>query len=336
MMAASGLLQAQNLVLDTLIVPLNLSRLSLDESPKRIWSILEKRNVENPALLNIDEINRFIFVPVDRKILADRPVVDGMMQALNDTLDSGKKCRLDLNHLEFSAKKVLFVNRYALNASVTIYRDDQPAGELVYEYRLSRLLGLKIKPRYQRLMQGFLSQLYFDLNGPGPESIQSLPNFRNYSERPIWMQLLAGAEMTILPGGHFLFDGTLNFTYPEAGKFWMNPVSVMRYRRMASFESVEWGISSAWLNFRFHPKGLFRMKTQLMFGINRWNDMKTFKHELYDALLLDFSLGQSIHFHPKNARGITFGLGLLENVYYVYSMGMRFDAGLTFQAGVQF
>jgi len=64
--------------------------------------------------------------------------------------------------------------------------------------------------------------------------------------------------------------------------------------------------------------------------------MKTYKHKLYDVFLLDLSLGQSLHYVGKNRRSITLGLGLIENVYYIHSTGIRIDAGLMIQAGVQF
>lgn len=330
---------AQKLVLDTLIVNFNPDSISSHHSLVRIDTVFDDRGVDDPALLDYGEKKQFIFVPVDQQILADRPVTEVIHNGLNvDDENSGESINLGLMHLDFSFQKhYFFRNVFQLHASVFIYEKGDTIGELIYGCEISRWFrGLKTKLRYQFLVEELVRRIGSDLNGTNSGAIQNLTNCRIISEQNPWMQLQAGSEMAILTGGDFLIDGYITFVFPEIIKSWIQSVGTMRYRHMDRFESIEWGIASDWMTRRYRPDWVFRFKSQLMFGLNRWNDMKSFKHKLYDAFLLDISFGQSLHYHPKNSRSISLGLGLIENVYYIYSTGIRIDAGLILQAGVQF
>lgn len=335
---------AQKLVLDTLIVTFNTDSISNRLSFVRIDTVFDERGVDDPALLDMSEKNQYIFVPVDLKILADRPVADVIQDGLKGEADknllnekSGESIRLGLRHLDFSSQThYIFRPVSHLHASVFVFQKDKSIGELLYECTIPhKLIGRKTRDRYRSLVEQLVDRIGSDLSEMNSDAIQNLANYRKISEENPWMQFKAGSDMAILTGGNFLIDAYLTFVFPEINKSRLQSVGSMRYRHMERFDSIEWGVISEWVIRRFHPAWVMRFKSQLMFGLNRWNDMKTFKHELYDAFLLDFSLGQSVHYHPKNSRSITLGLGLIENVYYIYSTGIRFDAGLMIQIGMQ-
>jgi hypothetical protein len=89
------------------------------------------------------------------------------------------------------------------------------------------------------------------------------------------------------------------------------------------------------MRYRLNPLWLAGYRCNLLFGLNRWKNMKQTDHELYDALIGDFSMMQSIHYHPKNAKTVTFGFGLYQGIYYVYSRDISFEAGFTVHLGMQ-
>jgi hypothetical protein len=320
---------AQRLVLDTLIVTFNPDSISNHISIGLIDTVLDERGVEDPALLDISEKNQYIFVPVDQHILADRPVAEVIHNGLKgEHGDSAESMHLRLRHLDFSSQR-------KLHASVFVYQTGDSIGELLYECSIPKKNGQKTKERYHSLVEQLVFRIGSDLSETNSDAIQSLTNYRKISKENPWMQLQTGSGMSVLAGGDFLIDAYLTFVFPEIKKFRRQSVGAMRYRRMDRFESIEWGLASDWMTYRYHPDWVVRFKSQLMFGLNRWNDMETFKHKLYDGFLLDFSFGQSIHYHPKNSRSVILGLGLIENAYYIYSTGFQFDAGLTIQVGVQ-
>ena len=96
---------------------------------------------------------------------------------------------------------------------------------------------------------------------------------------------------------------------------------------------MEFALSSDNLFYRLDPILLFRGKSQLLFGINRWNDLNREKRELYDALILDLSLSQLIQYNPVNNTSLIFGLGFMENIYYIYSENVNFQCNILIQLG---
>ena len=72
-----------------------------------------------------------------------------------------------------------------------------------------------------------------------------------------------------------------------------------------------------------------------MVGINRWKDMNTTEHELYDSLIGDFSISQRFSYHPKDGRALVFGLGISLDLVYVYSQGIQLQPGLMFNLGAK-
>jgi hypothetical protein len=164
---------------------------------------------------------------------------------------------------------------------------------------------------------------------------QPLPyNYRPFRPNAPWLQLNTDANFIWLPDG-FLVDGFLGFTYPEVQRSFLKSVTTLRYRQAEQFETIEFSLISKFLNYRLHPKYLFQFKSQLFLGINRWKDMETTRHKLYDALLGELSFSQNILFQPRHARTLYFGLGLHQNVYYIYTKGFKLQPGLIINIGMQ-
>ena len=78
---------------------------------------------------------------------------------------------------------------------------------------------------------------------------------------------------------------------------------------------------------------MFRLKSQIMLGINRWDDIDANGHDMWDIILVDVSFSQTIQFNPRSRGSILLGVGLMESANYVYSKGLRFQPGVVLQAG---
>ena len=157
-------------------------------------------------------------------------------------------------------------------------------------------------------------------------------NFRSYSPNAPWIQLNAGGDFILTSDG-FLIDGSLHFAYPEARRLFFNSAGIIRFRHQKKFESIEYGLLNNSLNYRLNTRYIFQFRSHFLFGLNRWKDMNTVKHKLYDALIGDFSICQRLHYHPRYARTPIFGLGLCQSVYYIYSRGFKFQFGLLVHLG---
>ncbi|MBN1894300.1 hypothetical protein JW906_07380, partial [bacterium] len=110
---------------------------------------------------------------------------------------------------------------------------------------------------------------------------------------------------------------------------------LLRYRRQRLFESIEWGLMNHSLSYRLNLSWMVQLRSNFLLGINRWKDMKTAEHEWVDACICDLSFAECVQFQPRDARSVIFGIGIQQGVYYVYSHGFTFEAGLFVRAGVQ-
>ena len=148
------------------------------------------------------------------------------------------------------------------------------------------------------------------------------------------MQLSAGTEIIILQNG-FLSDGILSCSYPETKRMFFEATGTMRFRKENKFESIEYGLINSSLFYRLNPNFLLRFRSNLFLVINRWKDMKTTEHKVYDALIGDLSFSQSILYFPIHKKTFTIGFGCFENLYYIYSKYFNFLPDVIFSAGLK-
>ena len=104
---------------------------------------------------------------------------------------------------------------------------------------------------------------------------------------------------------------------------------------MRDYESIEFGLSIDRLYHRIKQQMVFRGKSQLMLGVNRWKDIETKAHKLYDIGIIDFALSQSLIYNPLDRGSILFGIGLQQNVSYIYSKKIQVQLGLVIHIGLK-
>jgi hypothetical protein len=144
--------------------------------------------------------------------------------------------------------------------------------------------------------------------------------------------MVAGLDFSVGTQG-LMMDGDIFFGHREAQKRFFRSGYSVRYRYSETFESIEFGLSNDYWFYRCRPSLVFRAKSQLMYGFNRWNDVKTADHKIWDAFIINYSLSQSLIYDPLDKRSIVLGLGLVEDLYYVYSKSAQFQLGLLVNLG---
>ncbi len=336
----------QKLVQDSLVLDLKSNFSDSILLPIKFDSIFDARQVANPRLVGIDEVNQYTFVPVDLLILTPKPLAEVIQAALpGATPAASQHLALGLNHFEVSTTKPLpFQNRHQIHASMTLFQSNPsdtltPIGELIFDSGITKFFKKpKLKTGYETAFQVYLQDLTRTLQACAnhfENSQNPLPyNYRPFRSNPPWLQLNTGTQVIWLPQG-FLVDGHLFFTYPEVTRTFQKSITTLRYRKDEVFETIEFSLFSKFLNYRLNSKFLFQFRSQLFLGINRWKDLQTAKHKLYDAVLGDLSFSQNFLFHPVHARTLYFGIGLHQNVYYIYAKNFKFQPGFIFQIGMQ-
>lgn len=137
-------------------------------------------------------------------------------------------------------------------------------------------------------------------------------------------------------GAHgWITDGEIIFSRREAKNLVIRDGYNIRYRHGDHFEAIEFGLSNDYLFYRIKSNLILKAKSQIMFGFNRWDDMATTRHKFWDAVIVDYSLSQSVLYNPLDQRAIIVGLGLMENVYYVHSQKVKIQPALMLHLGLK-
>ena len=336
---------SQNLIQDSLQLNFENDLSNTIQFPIKIDTVLDFRDVPYSRLIGIDEVKKYVFVPVDLHLVTSGPFADVVRDALPAAATGAKNhLSLGIYHFDISKRGGFLSERYKINAVVRLYGRSNadsltPFGELIFESSLAKFFTkAELKSGYESAFRVWNQKLAHDLVAVvrGMENAGTpLPyNFRPYSPNAPWMQLNVGGNFVFTNDG-FLIDGSLHFAYPEARRLFFNSSGIIRFRHQKKFESIEYGLLNNALNYRLDNKYLFQLRAHFLLGLNRWKDMKTVKHKLYDALIGDSSISQSVHFHPRFARTPIFGVGLYQSVYYIDSMGFKFQLGVLLNIGMQ-
>ena len=337
---------SQKLIADSLILDFKSALPETLLLAAKIDTVLDQRDISDPRLIQIEETTHYGFVPVDLFIRAKQPLNVVIQKALSNHITTqNNPLSLGIKHFEFSKQShFFFFKKYKLHALITLYQLTQtdsllPIGKLVYASETTDfLLNTKLNKGYENTFSVWCQELVENINEviANPESSQNLLPYNFCSGQPDfpWRQLNATAELVILQNG-FLVDGYLTFTFPEAKRFFNQSMNTLRYRQQNKFSSIEYGLLDNYWNYRLNSNFRLRFRSHLFLGINRWKDMKTTRHKVYDALIGDLSFGQSLQFHPIHKKTLFAGIGVFQNLYYIYSKNFQFQAGLTFNAGLQ-
>ncbi|MDZ7260759.1 MAG: hypothetical protein ONB05_01385 [candidate division KSB1 bacterium] len=335
--------RSQKLVQDSLRLNFEGERSQTIQFPIKIDTVFDFRNVPYSRLIGIDEVTRYVLVPVDLHLVTARPFADVVRDALPEaTPDAKNHFSLGIHHFELSNRKEFLSKRYQIHALVRLYPPARapsltPLGELIFASSLTQFFKTgKLKTGYESVFRIWSQELTHDLvtvvQGMENEGASLPYNFRPYSPNAPWMQLNAGGDFILTRDG-FLIDGRLHFTFPEARRLSFNSADIIRFRHQKKFDSIEYGLVNHALNYRLNPRYLFQFRSHLLLGLNRWKDMNRVKHKLYDALIGDFSISQSLQYHPQYARTLILGVGLYQSVYYLYSSDFKFQFGLLVYLG---
>ena len=337
---------AQELDQDTMVVAFP-HTIFIDTGRVVIDTVIDQRQ-EQPDVVGLYEVDKFLVIPVDLVIRTESSLAEEITQTIGIRSDdeTDLRIRLFIDDFVLDKKSAGWVYpHYRLSASVGINRvtdTDSTAymGHLFYETSLRKpLFRDKLKKGYESVIRKWcnefandLSQLSQAMNACRPVELFNFRNNRPDSRR---LHLYTAADV-VYATRHLLVDGAFYVSHREARRrFFRSGGYHLRYRNADDFEAIEFGLSIDHLFYRLNRNLMLRGKSQFMFGLNRWKDTDTVEHTLYDVALLDYSLSQSLVFDSLDKRGILFGIGILENVYYIYSKSVRFELGLMFHAGLK-
>jgi hypothetical protein len=336
---------AQKLVRDSILVSFENPHLNqVLEIP--IDSIPDLRNT-SPHTIGKYEVTKFLFIPVDLDIYTEKPLRREILQTLNSPANQSSlpKFRLVINEFNLSRNSGSWLfPRYLLNAAFQVYWHQSDSthfiGEILYEIpRRPAILGGNLKTSFGKVInkwqQNFITDLNTIANSLAAGETPRLENLRTdiYTGKSI--NLYSGISYIRYPNSHVI-DGEMFFSHREARRWFIRTGGYqVRFRNADDFESLSFGLSRDYLFYRLNRNFVFKGKSQLMLGINRWKDIQTTNHEIYDALIFEYVLGQDIVYNVLDKSSILFGIGLQENVFYIYSKDWQFKIGFSIHLGIK-
>ena len=336
---------AQRFIQDTLVVSFAEPD-STNPIPVTIDSVIDSRE-EHRRLIGRYEKNKYFFVPIDLLICTGKPLNEEVTESLG--VESLKESKVHFNLVidEFNVTKKTnskLYPHYLLNAAIHLYTISdhgvpEYTGQLLYESTSrKRMFRDKQKNGFESVISKWQSKLNQDLahisNDVSLEHLSKLDNYRSETYTGKRTNLFGGIDFVMFNDG-WITDYEIYFSHREARKKYIRSGYGIRYRKGDIFSSIEYGLTDDNLLYRLRDNWIFRAKSQVFFGLNKWKDINTTDHKFYDALIFDASMSQSLLYNPLDRRSFTFGVGIVENLYYIYSRGYSFQLGLSLHVGIK-
>ncbi|HEY4786168.1 MAG TPA: hypothetical protein VIH57_08960 [Bacteroidales bacterium] len=330
----------QKFVSDSLVV--NFGTAGLQKINATIDTVIDQRNLK-PNCIAITERKRYFNVPIDYRILTSKPLYAGFTEMFSNKPDSLTygKYMLEIKEFVINSEPDFFKNKYTCNSIISVYsvKDHKKTykGALVYETQHAVKKSKKQPQKeYETFIDfwkiGFIADMNAIVRLSTVDSTFSLPNLIKQSDFRKNMILSSDIALGL---DSWLIDGEIMFSRPEPGPQFFRRGNTLRYRHEKRYESLEFSIANKQYNYRLNPKFLFLFKSNLFWGLNCWNNNEFSKHGLQDIFLLDFSASQHILYNPFYKRSIIFGLGIMEDVTYIYSEETKFKPYLVLQIGIK-
>jgi hypothetical protein len=334
-------LAGQKMVYDSLVIDFGKNNLSINAF---VDTVRDLRNLPHNCV-SINEKTKYVFIPVDNLFVIKKSLANEIRLMFLQKPDSiaGKKYRLEINEFVIDSRKSLFRATYTCNAAISVYSLDSTmkphfTGTLLYENNIS-LSPKKKHPAlgYEKIITDWKMHFFGDFqvinSCYGKDQICSLSNFRqelNATKK----NMLTNIE-TCLGTDSWLADGEIIFSRPEAQKSFFREAYSLRYRNEKKYEAFETSIINKQNCLRVSDAFLFILKSKFFLGFNRWKGDEYKNHGLEDVLNLDLSISQNMVWNRFYKNGVTIGLGVMENLTYIYSESYKFKLYAVVQLGIK-
>ncbi len=333
---------SQHLVQDTLLISFKKIMTPLKVPVERI----SDNRGEDKNLIGRAEKEIFLFIPVDIAICSDKPLPLKIYESLpiSKTDSNSLNLRIEYFWLSKNSGSILYPH-YKLNAYFSIFRgkdtdDSSFVGQLVYETKIRKpLFREDLKCGYESVIEKWENEFVRDLMLLTTQRATlkgvEIKNFRDHLYRGRYINMLTVCDI-ISGNGWWISDFNIFFLNREASN-WLIPTRgyELRYRNTKDYDSIEFGISVERIFYRIDPSLMLRFKSNFMFGINRWKNIEKRKHSLYDIFIGDISMSQSIIYNRLDKISPIVGIGLFENMTYIYSKKFMFSIGLLINFGIK-
>lgn len=317
------------------------------QHPENIISTLtitkatDLRDVE-PQVISVFEQKKALFFPVDQIVKTKLPLAADFEQKFSSDSAVSSAYSIAIHHFNIKPVKTLSKRNFILHSTIELSKSEEDdtsfLGTFYYEQSYIQKAKLPVSEGYEKLLDEWMRKFTSDVLtiGSGVDETLGKPlyNFRR-GKYAVSKNFYTGAEF--FAGLNFWgFDGEIWFSEPEGNPVFNRTIRLMRYVNHTNFQSIAFGNNVRLWNYRLSDKWLFTHKIAFLMGINNWKDMETVSHRLEEILLLDLSFTQRICYNPFDQKGLTFGVGLMEDVHYIIYHQPKLKVGLSLSCAYKF
>jgi len=308
----------------------------------QIYNFNDKR--KHPGhILDIAEKKRYLVIPVDQIYYLNRPlkeILDSLMCIDNITSDR-KPLSFDIYEFSPGVRKGGLIQSYFLNAHIRVNEVSNDSivkylGDFVYETSIPyKEYKSNKKASYEALIHDWQKELIDDIDlflvTPKQTYDFLLPNYKEPGYK--YHNILIGNASFVGGLDWWGLEGEMFFSAPEANEFFVRNTGTARYVNAKTFESLLFGKKNQNYFWRKGKYSLFEIQSKFMFGFNRWKDIETVDHELWELFQFCFSFSEMYQFNQLDKKGITISVGAVEDIYYIfnkldYRLGIKLSLGL--------
>jgi hypothetical protein len=310
--------------------------------PLNVDSVLDMRDNLHGSQIKITEVVHFVFIPVDFFYLTKSELSNEIHNLFSSKDSSAKTYKLVIRRFEIGTSEG-FKKVPVLLCQIEIYSGThtgikQYIGSLTYEKDGTKPPKNMDKVFYELLIESWKKEFKNDIERMSSSEIRTRDiTFDNFVPAPDKAKEFIFTQTSFLIGLNSVqLDADLGFYNPESTIQFNRHTWFFRYRNEKRFESVAFGSRSYHWYKRLNDKWVIDLDQKLCVGVNRWKDVKTYDHKLYDIAGLNAGIKAGIYYMPFGKRSFIVGITTSQDLLYIYCMDAFFRSGIGFSVGMNF
>ena len=321
----AGIVETQELIADTLHIPLEFSG---ESSPVRSGVQVVDLRRYGPRVLDIHQTSRYLIIPVDQFLIVPDSLKN-IFQRFLQMPASVNRGSLQINHLDlWHDSDPLFAPGWMLNAETRLI---DSSGNLVslWQWELKRNAGRKedLPRTVTALMQRLLVEQQTALSAGKYYNPAIIRPYRRTLN--LWFD-------TILYSEGYAVDARLSLYYPaDQQESYLRGIRGVYYRNSPERQSIALGGNDLQWFHRLTDTWLARLNGTFRIGFNQFNPNRYDYVDWYNLFLVNIGFAQTVEWRPRYFKGFYAGLGLHQSVNLLPDIVPRFEPGVLLTLGVR-
>jgi hypothetical protein len=224
-----------------------------------------------------------------------------------------------ISYNESLFKRNLKLNAYLGLSEINPSNDTTYLGIFYYEQLKKFNKKDSLNHSYQAIWNSFATQFFADLSVITSDSIPANNPF-TYHFNPLQKPAPKNFYVSVDAFYGYTFwgiDAEIYFASPEMAQKYSRNTRLFRYLNYGNRESAAFSTQVTQFNYRLNQRWLFQNKHGFIFGLNKWNDVDEAKRTFEELFMFQYAFSQRLCFNPLNKKGLTFGVGLMEEATYI-------------------